>query len=237
MMFNMKSWMFVGVVSVALVGCSGTVDGGGSGGSAAAGGNGTGANGTGGNGAGGNGSGGNGTGGIGTGGGNGTGGTAGAGGSFAACGGFAGLTCTDKEYCDFPDDICGAADGQGVCLARPEVCPKNYSPTCACDGMVYGNECDAARAGVDVSTISTCPAPEPNQFNCGHGFCDSTTQYCQRTYADVPGTSDSYICAPLPAACAGMPPSCACIGDPCGAPIPGECVATGIGFRVSCPGG
>ena len=222
-MMSVKSWMVVGVVSMVLGGCSGTVDGGGSGGSGATGGNGAG--GTGGTG-----------GGVSTGG-NGSGGTAGAGGSGIACGGFAGLTCTDAEYCDFPDDICGAADGQGVCLARPQFCPEVYSPTCACDGMVYGNNCEAAAAGVDVSTISACMPPQANQFNCGHGFCDSTTEYCSKTNADVAGTPDSFSCAPLPAACAGMPPSCTCIGDPCGAPIAGECVATGIGFRVTCPGG
>lgn len=228
---NVKSWMFVGVASLVFGGCSGTVDGGGSGGTGATGGNGAGA--TGGNGTGGTG----GTGGGVSTGGNGGGGTAGAGGSGVACGGFAGLTCTETEYCDYPDDICGAADGQGVCLARPQFCPENYSPTCACDGKVYGNGCDAASAGFDVSNLAGCMPPEPQQFNCGHGFCDSKTEYCQRTYADVPGTPDSFGCAPLPAACAGMPPSCACIGDPCGAPIAAECVATGIGFRISCPGG
>ncbi len=221
-MLNVKSWMVVGIVSLVLVGCSGTVDGGGSGGSGATGGNGTG--GTGGTG-----------GGMSTGG-NGTGGTAGAGGSGTVCGGKSGLTCTATEYCDFPDDICSTADGLGVCLARPQACPENYSPTCACNGMVYGNECDAASNGFDVYNTGGCTPPEPNQFNCGHGFCDSTTQFCRKTNTDVGGTPDSYGCAPLPAAC-GMQPSCACIGDPCGAPIPATCAASGIGFMVTCPGG
>jgi hypothetical protein len=223
---NMKSLLLVGFVSALVAGCSGTVDGGGT--------SSTGTTSS--SGAGGNGTGGHATGGHGTGG-HGTGGTAGAGGSGIACGGFAGLTCADTEYCDYPDDICGAADGQGVCRARPQVCPDNYSPTCACNGMVYGNNCEAAGAGFDVSDISSCMPPMANQFNCGHGFCDSVTEYCAKTYSDVGGTPDSYVCAPLPAACAGMQPSCACIGNPCGAPIPGECVATGIGFKVSCPGG
>lgn len=217
MAINVKSWVWFGVVSLLLGGCSGTVDGGGSGGT---GGNGAGGMGTG--GMGGNGSAGNGSGGTGAG---------------SVCGGFSGMLCADDEYCDYPNDVCGAADGQGVCRPRPEGCDLNYAPVCACDGMVYGNDCGANGAGFDVSDLGGCMPPMANLFNCGHIFCDSATQFCLRTYADVPNTPDSYSCADLPAACSGMAPSCACIGDPCGAPIAGECMAIGTGFRVSCPGG
>jgi hypothetical protein len=110
-------------------------------------------------------------------------------------------------------------------------------PVCACDLMVYGNECEAAAAGVDVFNTGSCMPPQANLFNCGHGFCDSATQYCNKTNTDVGGTADSYGCAPLPAACAGMPASCTCIGAPCGSPIPGMCAASGTGFIVTCPGG
>lgn len=215
MLINVKSWVLVGVVSLLIAGCSGTVNGGGSGGSGA---------------------GGNGTGGNGGSAGNGTGGAAGAGGGVA-CGGFAGVQCAATEYCDYPNDICGAADGQGVCRTRPQGCPEFYSPTCACDGKVYSNSCDANGAGFDISDLGGCMPPEANLFNCGHMFCNSTTEFCRKTYTDVPGTPDSYGCAPLPAACAGGAPSCACIGDPCGAPIPATCMPSGVGFMVTCPGG
>lgn len=213
MLINVKSWAFVGVVSLLVAGCSGNVDGGGSGGS----------------GAGGNGTGGMGTGGMSTGGG-------GAGGGVA-CGGFAGVQCAATEYCDYPNDICGAADGQGVCRTRPQACPEIYSPTCACDGKVYGNACEANGAGYDVSDLGGCMPPEAGLFNCGHMFCNSATEYCRRTNTDVGGTPDSYVCTPLPAACAGGVPSCACIGDGCGAPIPGSCMPSGTGFMLTCPGG
>lgn len=214
MSFNMKTWMVIGIVSLALGGCTSHVEGGDSGGG----------------GSGGNGSGGMGMGGSGTAGG-------GGGGSGVACGGFAGLTCTDTEYCDFPDDICGAVDGQGVCRARPQGCTEEFTPTCACDGMIYGNQCQAAAQGFDLSNLGGCMSPDPGQFNCGHAFCDAATQYCRRTNADTPNTPDSFSCFDYPMACSGMTPSCACIGDQCGAPMLGMCMATGTGFTVTCPGG
>lgn len=215
---NVKRWAFVGAVSLLIGGCSGSVDGGG-----------TSSTGT-------SSSSSSGMGGAGGSGGNGAGGSAGAGGG-TVCGGFSGMMCAANEYCDYPDDICGAVDGQGVCKPRPQGCPENYFPTCACDGMVYGNECDAASAGSDISNLGGCMPPMANQFGCGHFFCDSATEYCVKTNSDVANTPDSYSCAPLPAACAGMPPSCMCIGDPCGAPIAGTCAAAGSGFMVTCPGG
>lgn len=218
---NGKVWTLLGIASLWVMGCGSTVDGGGTSSTGMAGSGGTGGNGSG--GAGGNG------GGVSTGG--------SGGGSGIACGGFAGVQCAATEYCDYSNDICGAADGQGVCKIRPEACPEIYSPTCACDGMVYGNDCEAAAAGFDVSNISMCPPPEAGQFNCGHGFCNSATQYCQKTTSDVVGLPDSFTCVDLPAGCAGGMPSCACIGDPCGAPIPAECAASGAGFVVTCPGG
>src|SRR5262245_42512444 len=67
-------------------------------------------------------------------------------GGGAPCGGFGGLTCVGDEYCDYFDDLCGGADGNGVCRPKPMACDKVYSPVCACDGKVYGNACEANAA-------------------------------------------------------------------------------------------
>jgi hypothetical protein len=75
------------------------------------------------------------------------------------CGGLAGIQCADDEYCDFTNNECGVADGAGTCKQRPEACPDIYSPTCACDGVVYSSECDAAAHGVDVSARGSCQPP------------------------------------------------------------------------------
>lgn len=75
-----------------------------------------------------------------------------------ACGGRAGNTCDDTQYCDFERGaICGRADGQGTCAARPEVCAEIYQPVCGCDNVTYENECSAAVAGVGVLQDGACP--------------------------------------------------------------------------------
>src|SRR5215470_9215124 len=71
----------------------------------------------------------------------------------AGCGGFSGTRCSATEYCDYADNGCGIGDRTGTCKPRPDVCPLNATgaappaviatPTCACDGKIYGSECDA----------------------------------------------------------------------------------------------
>ncbi|MFO0762504.1 MAG: hypothetical protein U0359_39055 [Byssovorax sp.] len=163
-----------------------------------------------------------------------TSGSGGSGGnSGGPCGGKMGLACPGNEYCDYPDDICGAADGTGTCTPRPQGCPDIYQPTCACDGMVYSSPCDAAAAGKDVNNNGGCAAP-PGLFPCGPGFCNKTMEYCQKTLTDVGGTPDSYQCVPVPAGC-GSAPSCGCLGNvPCG---PSCVVVPDGGLIVTCGGG
>lgn len=72
------------------------------------------------------------------------------------CGGIQGLECEDPEYCDWDDDSCGAADNAGACLPRPSDCDRQGPAVCGCDGMRYDNACLAARAGADVSALSSC---------------------------------------------------------------------------------
>lgn len=81
------------------------------------------------------------------------------GGGGTSCGGFAGEVCAPSEFCDFTlQDTCGAADAQGSCAPRPELCPEYYSPVCGCDGVTYGNECEANAAGVSISAHEVCEA-------------------------------------------------------------------------------
>jgi hypothetical protein len=161
------------------------------------------------------------------------GGGGGGGGTGKLCGGFTGAQCAADEYCNYFDDKCGAADGQGVCEKRPDACPEFYKPTCACDGKVYGNLCEAASMGTDASGFGGCKPPTVDLFGCGSGFCARKTEYCMHTPADTPDAPDSNTCAPLPAGCT----TCACVPD-CGAPLPGTCDTTvDGGLRLTCPGG
>ena len=66
------------------------------------------------------------------------------------CGGFAGETCRPDEYCDFAEPhTCGGADESGSCVPRPTACADILMPACGCDGLEYGNPCEAHRAGTD----------------------------------------------------------------------------------------
>jgi hypothetical protein len=155
------------------------------------------------------------------------------GGSGIVCGGFAGSECPANEYCDYEPSTCGATDGTGICRTRPSGCPDIYSPTCACDGMVYGNDCDAAANGFDINLNGGCAAP-PGMFGCGAQFCDLTAYYCEILGTDVGSEPNVYSCQPLPTAC-GSAPSCACLaGVQCGSMCTGNAAQ---GLTALCPGG
>lgn len=68
-----------------------------------------------------------------------------------SCGVRAGEICAADEYCDFPDDLCGAADVPGVCVKRPQVCTREYNPTRGCDGRIHDNPCVTHADGTDIS--------------------------------------------------------------------------------------
>jgi Pacifastin inhibitor (LCMII)/Kazal-type serine protease inhibitor domain len=81
---------------------------------------------------------------------------------LATCGGITGQSCPDGEYCSFPPEAqCGAGDQTGFCAAQPEVCSLEFNPVCGCDGVTYGNACQAAGAGSSVASEGECgSAPE-----------------------------------------------------------------------------
>ena len=231
-------------LAAALAACGGTdqnsTNSGGSGGSGAStntgagntggdstGGQNTGAGNTGGNNTGGS-TGGTNTGGNNTGGNN-TGGSAGGG----PCGGLAGTPCNPTQFCNYPDDSCGGNDGLGTCEDKPNGCPDVYDPVCACDGMVYGNACEAEAAGVDVSLLGGC-APPDGAFPCGSGFCDSASEFCQVQISDVANEPNTYGCNPLPANCQVPDATCGCLAD---LPCANMCEQTDGGFTLTCPDG
>ncbi len=77
--------------------------------------------------------------------------------SGAACGGLGNLPCGPDDFCDYPPDaICGAADGTGICTAKPDACDLQLDPVCGCDGMTYSNACMANLAGVSMLTNGPC---------------------------------------------------------------------------------
>ncbi len=121
----------------------------------------------------------------------------------------------------------------GACGPRPGGCDDFYDPKCGCDGEVYGNECEAHAAGVDVDENGMCDAPD-GDFSCGPGFCQLGTSYCLLQVSDVGGVPNTWTCEALPNGCGGTA-TCECLDEV----VCGEmCNETpGGGAVVTCPGG
>ena len=153
----------------------------------------------------------------------------------ARCGGFAGLTCAADQFCDFARNTCGATDEEGECKPRPTACPDTlvFQANCACDGMIYGSECDVYAAGSDRNALGGCPVAG-GSFACGYTQCNVFNEYCRREVSDIGDEPDVFSCQPLPG-CPSQFPTCACLaGELCGS----QCTGQGTtGLTLTCPGG
>jgi hypothetical protein len=77
------------------------------------------------------------------------------------CGGFrapGGGECASGLFCQHQAGaLCGAADAPGECVLIPDVCAEIFSPVCGCDGVTYGNACEAARNVTGIFELGACP--------------------------------------------------------------------------------
>lgn len=145
--------------------------------------------------------------------------------------------CGDTEYCDFPDDMCGAGQ-PGVCTPRPDACSDGSHIICGCDGKIRYAGCQTLQGFDTNADASACPITGPvgvgeTVFACGDRFCRTSVSYCQRQVSDIANEPDSYACELFPQGCTDS--DCACLADePCGAmcaePADGE-------VTLTCPGG
>jgi hypothetical protein len=154
----------------------------------------------------------------------------------STCGGLIGKQCAAGDYCNFPGGTCGATDQTGTCAARPQICYDIAKPVCGCDGKTYGNDCDAAAAGVSIASGGACPPPTGGGETCGgfQGLTCAKGEYCNFApeahcgFADASGT-----CATIPMACTKeLDEVCGCDGNTYGNP----CMAAASGVAVASTG-
>ena len=125
--------------------------------------------------------------------------------------------CDAGFYCDKPD-----CEGPGSCVQRPDICPDVFDPVCGCDGVTYGNHCEAAAAGVSVAHDGECD-PE----TCGSNAQCSDASYCAKADGDCDGTG---TCEPRPEGCFLIfDPVCGCDGNTYG----NSCEAAAAGVNVA----
>ncbi len=97
-----------------------------------------------------------------------------------ACGDGAGSRCPIDQYCSFPYGGCGLPGAPGRCEPVAPVCATlGFIDVCGCDGLRYGSQCDAARAGTDIASLASC-------LDLGASPC---TPFVDALAAQVTGTS------------------------------------------------
>jgi len=145
------------------------------------------------------------------------------------CGGIAGLPCQDNQFCKTPTGHC-YPDATGVCTTIPNACPAIWDPVCGCDGVTYGNECEAEMASMSIAHLGEC-AP----FCGSDADCSAANQFCKFPegacgVAAIPGR-----CTTIPTACPAIwDPVCGCDGQTYGNECESDMARVSVAHRGPC---
>ncbi len=78
-------------------------------------------------------------------------------GEFEICRPGAGIVCGAGLLCDLSvADTCEDENAVGLCIAIPQSCEDEDAPVCGCDGVTYGNACEAHAAAQVVASEGPC---------------------------------------------------------------------------------
>jgi len=141
------------------------------------------------------------------------------------CGGPRDRECGPKRFCNAQVGHCPDERQFGRCERVPEVCYKIYAPVCGCDGVTYGNDCEAHAAGVSIAQTGEC-APKPTFCGGIAGIACPDGQTCVDDPNDscdpnAGGADCGGICVdqPAPTFCGGIagipcPDGESCVDNP-----------------------
>ncbi len=173
---------------------------------------------------------------------------------FGVCGGREAKECGGERVCASILANGCSNEHMGICVDRPKHCPSNVAKVCGCDGVTYGNFCEAVQGGTSIDHYGACataPACGENGASCpGSGTCSVQDHHgmpfpfffgglsrdrggvCECKAAKTCGAGQTWNDDPAVCACVGNTDPCA--GVTCKA---GEvCVAqSGVGMCETDP--
>jgi len=146
--------------------------------------------------------------------------------------------CGPHQICQTPVGGCGHLRS-GRCTNVPEMCPLMLQPVCGCDGVSYGNGCEAAMARTSVRSAGPCEEAVAPSMGSETGGAETSAEPAE-TILCVQGSdcpdglrcdmSDAASCAPpIRGVCAPAAPEHSCRGA-----YRPECGCNGVTYVNAC---